>query len=67
MKDIGDVRSSKTTGKKGPNCQRQKIVQNAMEPATIVTHPKGLALMIEDLQLGITVSSAINVSQSTIG
>jgi hypothetical protein len=38
-----------------------------MEPTTIATHPKGFALMIEDLQLGITMNSAINWSQSTIG
>jgi hypothetical protein len=49
IKDIEDVCSSSTAGKKGSNCQWQKIVQNAMEPTTIATHPKGFALMIEDL------------------
>jgi hypothetical protein len=38
-----------------------------MELRTIATHPKGFALMTEDLQPKITVNSAINGSQSMIG
>jgi hypothetical protein len=37
-----------------------------MELTTIATHPKGFALMTEDLQPGITMNSTINESQSMI-
>jgi hypothetical protein len=49
MKDIGYVRSSSTVGKKRSSCLRQKTVQNAMGLTIIATHPKGFALMTEDL------------------
>jgi hypothetical protein len=64
MKDIGDVRSSSTIGKKG---SWQKTIQSATGLTIIVAHPKGFALMIEDLRSGITVNSTINGSQSIIG
>jgi hypothetical protein len=67
MKDIGDVRSSSTAGKKGSNYRRQKIVQSAKGLITITTPPTGFASMIEGLQLGITVNSAVNGSQFIIG
>jgi hypothetical protein len=62
MKDIGDVRSSSTAGKKGSSYQWQKTVQNATGLTIIATHPKGVALMIEDLQPRITVDLTINRS-----
>jgi hypothetical protein len=67
MKDIGDVCSSSTAGKKGSSYQRQKTVQNATGLTIITTHLKGFALMIEDLQPRITVDSTINGSRFTIG
>jgi hypothetical protein len=67
MRDIGDVRSSSTAGKKGSSYRRQKIVQNAIGLTTTAAHRKGFALTIEDLQPEITVNSTINGSQSTIG
>jgi hypothetical protein len=63
MKDIRDVRSSSTAGRKESSCRRQKIVQNATGLTTIVALPRGFASMIEGLWLGITVNSAINESQ----
>jgi hypothetical protein len=45
MKDIGDFHYSSTAGRKESNCQRQKIVQSAMEHTTMATHPKGFASM----------------------
>jgi hypothetical protein len=47
MKDIGDVRSSSAVGKKGSNYRRQKTVQSAMGLTIVVTHLKGLALMMK--------------------
>jgi hypothetical protein len=49
MKDIGDVHSSSTVGRKESNCRWQKIVQSAMEPTTMAAHPKGFASMIGGL------------------
>jgi hypothetical protein len=54
MKDIGDVHSSSTVEKKGSSCRWQKTFQNATGLRIMATHPKGFALMIEDLQLRIT-------------
>jgi hypothetical protein len=54
-------------GKKGSSCQRQKTVQSATGLTIIATHPKGLALMTEDLQPEIIVNSTMNKSESTIG
>jgi hypothetical protein len=66
-KDIRDVCSSSTAGKKRSNYQQQKIVHSAMGLIVIATHPKEFALMSEDLQPEITVNSTINGSESTIG
>jgi hypothetical protein len=63
VKDIGDVHSSSTAGKKESNCRRQKIVQSAMGPTTIAAPPRGFASMTEVLQPGITVNSVMNGSQ----
>jgi hypothetical protein len=67
MKDIGDVRSSRTAGEKGSSCRRQKTVQIATRLTIIATHPKELALMTEYLQPRITVDLTINESRFTIG
>jgi hypothetical protein len=67
MRDIGDVRSSSTTGKKGSSYQWLRIVQNAMGLTTTAAHLRGYASTTEDLQLEVTVSSVINGSQFTIG
>jgi hypothetical protein len=67
MKDIGDVRSSSTVGKKGSSYQQQRIVQNAMGLTTTTTHLREFASMAEDLQPGITMNSTIYRSKSTIG
>jgi hypothetical protein len=63
MKDIVDVCSSSTVGKKGSSYQRQKIVQSARRLITIIAHPKGFASTTEGLELVITANSAINESQ----
>jgi hypothetical protein len=55
MRDIEDVHSKSTAGKKESSCRRQKIVQNATRLTIIATHLKGFALMTEDLQQEITV------------
>jgi hypothetical protein len=47
----------------GGNCQRQKIVQSAMEHAAMAAYPKEFASMTGGLRLGITMSSIINESQ----
>jgi hypothetical protein len=47
MRDIGDVRSSCTTGES--RCQRQKIVQRATRIITVAAHLKGFASMTEGL------------------
>jgi hypothetical protein len=49
MKDIGNVRSSSTVGKKESNYRGQRIVQSATEPTTIAAHPREFASMIENL------------------
>jgi hypothetical protein len=67
MKDIGDVCSSSTVGKKGSSCQQQKTVQIATRLTIITTRRKGFALMTEDLQPEITMDSTINGSHFTIG
>jgi hypothetical protein len=67
MRDIGDVRSKSIAGKKGPSYQQQILIHNAMGLTTTATHLREFALMIEDMQLVITVSSAIHRSQSIIG
>jgi hypothetical protein len=66
-KDIRDVSFSSTAGKKGSSYRWQKIVQNAIGLTIIATHPKGFALMTEDLQPEITVNSTIYGSQFMIG
>jgi hypothetical protein len=49
MKVIGDVYFLDTVGKKESNCQRRKIVQNAMGPTTMATHPRGFASLTKTL------------------
>jgi hypothetical protein len=66
MKDIEDVRSSSTVGKKRSSCRRQKTVQSATGLTTMAIHPKGFALMTEDLQPRIIVDSTINGSRFMI-
>jgi hypothetical protein len=67
MRDTGDVNSSSTARKMGSSYRRQEIVQSATWLTIIATHPKGFALMIEDLQPRITVDLTINGSQFRIG
>jgi hypothetical protein len=67
MKDTGGVRSSSIVGEKGSSYRRQKTVQSATGLTIMATHPKGLALMTEDIQPRITVDLTINGSQFTIG
>jgi hypothetical protein len=66
MKGIGDVLSSSTAGKKGSSCRQQKTVQSATWLTIMATHPKGFALMTDDLQPRITMDLTINGSQFTI-
>jgi hypothetical protein len=60
MKDIGDVHSSSTAGKKGSSYRRHKTVQSVTGLTIMATHPKGFALMTEDLRPRTTVDSTIN-------
>jgi hypothetical protein len=61
MKDVGDVCSSSTVGRKESHCQWRKIVQNATEPTTMETHPRGFASKEKHMTV-VTVNSIINRS-----
>jgi hypothetical protein len=67
MKGTRDVRSSSATGKKGSSCRQQKTVQSTMILTIVATHPKGIALITEDLHPRITMDLTINSSRFTIG